>query len=527
MATTPTARVRRVMSRVLERLDDRRVQVVLGLVLPCVWLGVNMARVWPFTVDDAYISFRYARNLAQGLGLVYNAGEPIEGYTNFLWTVLVALGFKLGLDPNALTKTVGATCALGTMIAVYGLSRRILPMGKVPCLSTWLLATAAPFSGYAVFGLETAAFSCAVTWGLLLVLREEDGAAKVPWSGLVFAAAALLRPEAPLFFGAAMLSVHPRRYFARHNLTRAGLFLLPVLAHLLWRHHTYGLWVPWTFVAKTGDRAAQLDGGLRYLKDYLEHAGPILYVVPPAMVWVAVRAWRPGLSLALAALAWPVYVALVGGDWMSFFRFMAPIEPTLFLLAGVALRALASARPWPLRLLPLVILAYTTPGRLDSLREAQRVWMLHERTFWRNTAGQTAAWLLRHPKGTVGIGDIGYVGYATDYPLLDLLGLVDPVIGRLPGGYTRKLGPGFTDRIFSVAPRYLVFILSGQNCDRPEMAGSRRIFHDPRFAPSYRLAHNIQVGADVSWCIFERTERPVPRLRREPGPQRANLHRAP
>ena len=49
-------------------------------------------------VDDAYISFRYADNLARGLGLVYNPGERVEGYSNFLWTLLLAGGARLGLD---------------------------------------------------------------------------------------------------------------------------------------------------------------------------------------------------------------------------------------------------------------------------------------------------------------------------------------------------------------------------------------------------------------------------------------------
>jgi hypothetical protein len=129
--------------------------------------------------------------------------------------------------------------------------------------------------------------------------------------------------------------------------------------------------------------------------------------------------------------------------------------------------------------------------------------MIEERTFWRNAAGQTADWLKRQPRGVVGIGDIGYVGWATNYPLLDFLGLVDPVIGRLPGGYTRKLGRGFLDRIYSVKPDYLVFILSGQNCDKPEMAGSRQIYRDPRFK-DYEMGFNVQVGAGASWCIFRR-----------------------
>src|SRR5215208_1233784 len=58
------------------------------------------ARCYPFVIDDAFISFRYAANLAHGHGLVFNPGERVEGYTDFLWTVLIAAFMKVGIDPG-------------------------------------------------------------------------------------------------------------------------------------------------------------------------------------------------------------------------------------------------------------------------------------------------------------------------------------------------------------------------------------------------------------------------------------------
>ena len=63
-------------------------RVFIGLILPGLLLSLNLYKLRFLTMDDAYISFRYARNLAEGLGFVYNAGERIEGYTNFLWVFL-------------------------------------------------------------------------------------------------------------------------------------------------------------------------------------------------------------------------------------------------------------------------------------------------------------------------------------------------------------------------------------------------------------------------------------------------------
>ncbi|RMG96794.1 MAG: hypothetical protein D6705_10350 [Deltaproteobacteria bacterium] len=501
-------------------LGRKLVHPIFGFVLPALLCAFYMWRVWDFTVDDAYISYRYARNLARGLGLVYNPGERVEGYTNFLWTVLLAGGIRVGIDPNVLAKVLGAGAAILALAGCYRLDTLLAPVRRTPPLGAWFLATSAPFTGYAVFGLETAAFAACAVWGLVLAELERRGEVRWPASAVVFAVATLLRPEGPMLFGFSLL-VFGRRMFGRAGFLRIAVFALPVLAHLAFRRAYYGLWVPFTFVAKTGDLAAQVAGGKVYLADYLEHAGPIWWACPVALAWFAWRRSSLGLAATGACLAWAGYVVAVGGDWMKFFRFFVPIEPIGFAACAHLLRRGLDGRRLLVRLLAGAYLAFALWGRPARLDGAHRVFMVDERLFWRNAAGQTADWLLRHERGTVGIGDLGYVGYATDYPILDLLGLVDPVIGRLPGGYTRKLGPGFTDRIFDVMPRYLVFIL-GNGCNKAYMAGSKRIYHDPRFAPNYALAHELPVGARVSWCIFERRDAPAAPSAPEPK-RRADL----
>src|SRR5215470_11017862 len=69
-----------------------------ALVIAC--LAVQFPHLWAerWVQDDAYVSYRYARNLVRGHGLVYNVGTPVEGYTNFLWTVLAAVPLAAGAD---------------------------------------------------------------------------------------------------------------------------------------------------------------------------------------------------------------------------------------------------------------------------------------------------------------------------------------------------------------------------------------------------------------------------------------------
>src|SRR5438477_12672763 len=63
------------------------IYIVLFFVIYCLFLSWSF---WFQNVDDAYISFRYGKNLMNGYGLVYNKGEYVEGYTNFLWTIIMA-----------------------------------------------------------------------------------------------------------------------------------------------------------------------------------------------------------------------------------------------------------------------------------------------------------------------------------------------------------------------------------------------------------------------------------------------------
>ncbi|AKT35942.1 hypothetical protein [Chondromyces crocatus] len=523
-----------------------RLHLVLGLVLPVLALLVNMVRLAPFTIDDAYISYRYARNLAGGLGLVYNAGEHIEGYTNFLWTVLLAAGIPLGLDPDLVAKVLGGAAACGSLGAAYLLEQRLLPARSTPCLSPWLLASSIATAGYAVFGLETSLFVFLVLAGTEQMFREEDrlerrteasaGAATAPraswstlgvfpFSGLLFGLAGLTRPEAPMFLGIPMLFLG-LRFFGLRNLVRGLLFIAPVGLHMLWRHAYYGTWLPNTLSAKTGDLTAQLHGGARYLSAYAQHAWPALLLSLYGFCLALTLRHRRALCLGTVALAVLAYVLLVGGDWMPAHRFVAPFEPYAFALAGMGGRALldtalawgASSTPtrgvsakrgatwFPRAALIAMTCALLATGthRSIMLGRAHRRILLDDKVFWDSAAGGVATWFEKHGQpGAIGIGDIGYIGYVTDYPILDLLGLVDPVISRLPGGYTQKTGAGYVQHVFEQMPRYFVFVGSKDGCDRLPFPAQEKLRRDRRFQRAYQVAGRIRHSKNGYWCIFE------------------------
>lgn len=198
---------RRPLARLLARSD---VRLTFGLLLPLLVAVCQMWRFHGYIVDDAFISFRYARNLIDGHGLVYNLGERVEGYTNLSWTLLIAGALAAGIDPEWFTSVLGGAFGLGTIVITYRIGQRLLPDSPVPCLATWLLVSSSAFTGHAVFGLETAMFGFLLIAGIHSFLREEAGERERPWSGLIFALAGLTRPEAPLFLGLLMLHLTGR-----------------------------------------------------------------------------------------------------------------------------------------------------------------------------------------------------------------------------------------------------------------------------------------------------------------------------
>jgi hypothetical protein len=491
-----------------------RMHLALGLIAPMALTIANAIRVRAFTVDDAFITFRYADNFGSGHGLVYNVGERVEGYTNFLWTVLLGVLSRLGAAPEPTSKVLGAICAAAALVPLYRLAHRLAPLQNIPCLATWLCASSFVYTGYAVFGMEAPLFALLALGGAERFVAEQDAEIRgapprVPWSGVLFALASLTRPEAPLLF-LLLVASSGKRALSRAGLIRLASFAAPVLLHLLWRRGYYGAWLPNTFGAKTGDLREQLKGGADYLEKYAAHAGAILWLAIGAVGIALARltSARPLALLGLALSAWVVlfgvYVVLVGGDWMPYFRFIAPAEPFAFLLVDQVLRTILERRERVATVALAAFGAWTVYSRVDTLRDGQRHIVKNDKTFWDDSAGRTAEWFLKNGQpGPIGIADIGYVGYRTGYPIVDMLGLLAPEIARLPGGYTRKVGAGYTDAIFARQPRYFVIINAERDCKSPTVPSSRAVFADARFA-DYRLRETIRLKGGGAWCIFAR-----------------------
>ncbi len=152
-------------------------------------------------IDDAAITFSYARNLVNGDGLVpWPGGERVEGYSDPTWLLLIAAGLAVRLDPFVWAKILGAAFGVVTVVLVGRLAGELADEEDVPAtsLAPVLLAGSAQFAIWSASGLENGLFGMLLVAGILGLLRElRTGGA--PWSALAFLALVWTRPEGAMY----------------------------------------------------------------------------------------------------------------------------------------------------------------------------------------------------------------------------------------------------------------------------------------------------------------------------------------
>ena len=308
-------------------------------------LGLTiLARMNMFIQDDAFISFRYAANLAEGYGLVWNPGERVEGYTNFLWTLLMAAPHALGFGPVIFSQMIGLALFAGSLLLTCQIARTILHSRLAGLAAILLVGGNYTFSAYATGGLETQLQVFLITLGCLLCIRiqEQPGHPRYPWLfSLAAGLAVLTRLDSALPFGLLYLylifyemrNAHTKRLNWKKELLPPLIIpaALLVIPWLVWKAAYYGSLLPNTFFVKAASPSGQIFlQGARYVSIFLNS-----YLLTPVLLIALLQikklsqvryAGLPGIL----CLAWGLYVIFVGGDFMEF-RFMVPVLPLLFI----------------------------------------------------------------------------------------------------------------------------------------------------------------------------------------------------
>jgi arabinofuranosyltransferase len=415
-----------------------------------VWALLAWRERW--VCDDAFVSFRYARNWIEGKGLVYNPGEHVEGYTNFLWTALVALGLVLHIDPVLSSVALGFASALAALLLCWKLSRDLSPGQGIVLLapSVVLLAGNRLFAQYTTSGLET---MFAATLSLFALERAIHGRRMA--AGFAGVLATMAHPDHALAYAALFFALCLDPAVRRGNLKKASAFLWPYLVpffalylpYFAAKALYYGSWFPNTYYAKSASDA-YFSQGLTYLAVSGAAAGLIGALPLAAASVIVLRDQLIGRYVALLAVLYLGYVAKIGGDFMMG-RLLVLLMLPLAVLLDAGARALF-ARGGLQRGAAVVGCAAAATllvhASVIKVREKYQH-LADEQTFYELktlTADGVASGLtdLAHQfqialasakvKPTLVTGCVGIFGYLTGLHIVDAYGLTDAHVARQP-----------------------------------------------------------------------------------------------
>jgi hypothetical protein len=500
--------------------------------------------------DDAFITFRYSRFLAMGRGPVFNVGEAVEGYTNFLLMLLLTPVYAIGGEGAVPVAATAIGVVSGALIVwlTFVLTRRVMARGDatgggdrhpIPgfpgmggVLAASLVAVAPGFAVNCTSGLETGLYGFLIMLAIILGL-DADRLGRWRGAGIAWAAAAWTRPEGVAIFGVWWLARAVALLVTRsmsgpasgdEDASPAGAgwwrwlwdgvaFGGGLAVQLGFRLIAYGQLVPNTYHAKMG-------GYLNITPwEYLSAGAlaPLLGVVGVGIGLVGCALsgtrWRIILPVAAVGIAGAMLPFVTGTDWMPGWRFSVPYLAPLAVVVVIGWwRVLGRFRLRSARVAALVaggLLVAAIALHLGERRELIDRINLRAEGYarghralaeWIRSGGASAG-------STVALMDIGIVGYlCPDHHILDVSGLTDAHIARSPGPFLAKR---YDMRyVLDQEPELVVLALTGPGdatAPLPPEARLRtwtetehRLLTHPDFAPRYRHRRRV-TDPGASW----------------------------
>lgn len=403
-------------TRLGERLTSLEFALLLASVLVCRLLAMRACPVY----DDAFITYRYARNLTEGLGMVFNPGaawEPVLGTTTPLYGFVLGVLGHLPFDLVDVSRGLNALCDVGAAALIaraFGLRR----LGAT--IAVLLFAAFPELARISVGGMEAPLFAL-----LALAASSLVFAGRVAWAGVFAALACTVRPEGVLLVGVCVLELlrRPRALLA---------FGVPVaaigLATIAILNRAYGFPIPQSVLAKSHMKAGAWERIEPILAQSFAPHALLWLAFPLACVGFFVLLRRPGplrsfvafgLAITASYLAarphvwgWYFYVplastllALGAGAEFAFERWLRPRA------AWIELTAPRVFVPIALAGVAIVSLAWPTPVTSRVYAPMQQ---------WASAVSQ------REPGARILASDIGAIGWAWKGTVLDSEGLTWP-----------------------------------------------------------------------------------------------------
>jgi hypothetical protein len=491
--------------------------------------------------DDAFISFRYASNFADGHGLVFNPGERVEGYSNFLWTIILGLAHRAGLNIVGTAVTLSVVCALAMVLLALELFEGIA--GDVAGRNTYrshrwavslVLVVSLPMAFWASSGLETCAAALFLLLGALLHLKaERENRPEVHVGSIAaYCLVAVLRPEGMMYFALNAVVVYVRRrrrgLLPRSVVAAVVVSCVLLVVFLASRTLYYGSLVPNTYWAKPSTTiwlTKPLLRGVRYLLRYFVVSGLVLLIPIVVLAFFRAERVRYTVRYLLGLLAVQMaFIVWVGGDVLRFDRFTVSFHPILLALV------LAGAVSWEATRGKRALLRMAVWGGVAAalllntarIYRAESKYCIHDWMHARFHAnlGRALARMLP-PDATLVFNEVGAVPYYSGLVTYDMIGLTDKTVGSIIFESFREYGTAATDMcrrsisdyLFSMNPTCVILPSYGP-IDLVDFSTGEEEFHPiwygiythPKLRSDYRADFSVSHSEHKWLNVFVRKD---------------------
>lgn len=461
---------------------------------------------FPESIDDAYITLRFARNFLRGHGPVFNVGERVEGYSNFAWMVMLAAVGRAGVPMAIAMKVLSFGAGLATLFLVRRLAAAWFGSRAAIATATLLLGTSSFFAVWAVDGLETMFYTLLLTALAAALIQDGPRALRI---GVLAGLVTLTRPEGALF---ALLAVG---ILAARTGWRSGLRALAPVALCGLGYEAFRL-LYFGELASNVARVKMHPGldtaalGLRHLLAFDSASGHL--VLPAALLGIAAtrKIGRFG-TLVLFLEAQVLFLMLSGGDFMFGYRFVVPVLPFIALLCAAAVEFLQERFH---RIAALcasgVLVAAQAVAQFASL--PHKHFGLDNLTFRSGALFDAARYLAPAVGATdsVVLSEAGILGHSIEARVVDYLGLISPFELVAPDRNAVD-----TRYVLSTRPKFVVlsFVESSDGAIEPRLPMDADLLGSAELRESYAPVRSFDFRRDASF-LDEIYYRHAPRARR-------------
>jgi len=454
-------------------LDFRSSQTVNSAIL-IAFCAISLTIAFPFfgwTTDDSFITFRFAENLASGNGIVFNAGDPVEGYSNPLWMFLLAIVSKLGINIIIASKTIGFLCWIFT---IWTADRILMQTTRKPVFRfslAILLATQPALALYAVSGMETLLYTSILILYTKLAYEYFQNTRSSAGPLAVALLAALTRPDGILYsvLFVSLLILRRLYYLKKRNNINSGfpgepqkddfrnvVILFTVLLLIVAaRYQYFGDLLPNTYYAKPHSSFSQNNSpwyGYVLASGQLIIPQILLLALYPFLL-IAKRISLNSLVVALSIFPIIAFALYAGGDWMPLFRFILPAVPIIFVLSIMVLSGAIEGGAHKTKSMNryqsifqnklaktifIAVMAFSTAFSIYNHLKVRHDTVIQRDAFpydlmnVENNNKKLAQWLWETFPANTSIltKRIGYIPYVTKFKTFDLYALIHPDIAH-------------------------------------------------------------------------------------------------